>query len=33
MQEIILETIYFERGLSESLKTANFINSFEPSLF
>ena len=33
MQEILLKTRYFERGLSKSLKKVNFIFSFEPSPF
>ena len=32
MQEILLKIRYFERGWSKSLKKANFIFSFEPSL-
>ena len=33
MQEILLKVIYFERGLSESLKKGNFVFSFDPSPF
>ena len=33
MQEIVLKVRYFERGLSKSLKKANFIFSFESSPF
>ena len=33
MQEILLKIRYFERELSKSLKKANFVFSFEPSLF
>ena len=33
IQEIILKTKYFERGLSQSLQKVHFIYSFEPSPF
>ena len=33
MQEILLKIMYFERGLSKSIKKVNFIFSFEPSPF
>ena len=33
MQEVLLKTRYFERGLSKNLKKVNFICSFEPSPF
>ena len=33
MQEITLKVIYFEKGLSKSLKKSNFLCSFELSPF